>query len=75
MSRATELREMYHQMMSLYCDIKREVKSLDSLTYERWKAGGFLVDEDVVCMYPNLGKTIETLESKKQDEDPEEEEE
>lgn len=57
-----DLREMYEQMMSLYEDIKREVKSRDTQLYKRWEAGGFLVDDNVVSMYPSLGEVIESVE-------------
>lgn len=26
-----------------------------------WKAGGFIIDEDIMSMYPNLGQVIETI--------------
>lgn len=31
-------------------------------TFTRWKAGGFLVDDDIVSMYPDLGRVIESLD-------------
>jgi hypothetical protein len=37
-----------------YNEIKREIFHADKLFYERWKAGGFLIDEDIMSMYPCL---------------------
>lgn len=33
-------------------NFKRVLKRNDPSTYERWKAGGFLIDDNVVSMYP-----------------------
>lgn len=50
----SELEEAINELYSLYEDIKREIKDRDSQFYERWKAGGFLIDSDIICMYPCL---------------------
>lgn len=55
------MNEQYEQMMELYNELKREVRRKDKNLYERWKAGGFLVDDDVLSMYPALGKVVEQL--------------
>lgn len=43
--------------------IKSRVKKVDNYLYERWKAGGFLVDDAVVSMYPTISEVVEELES------------
>ena len=66
----SELEQNLEDLMSLYCDIKHEVKMRNPLLYERWKAGGFLVDDDIYSMYPSLSKVVELLaEEAQEDED------
>jgi hypothetical protein len=55
------MREKFEQMMELYADIKSEVRKRDKHLYERWKAGGFIVDDDILSMYPDLGKVVDQL--------------
>jgi hypothetical protein len=43
---------------ALYLKIKEEVRYKNPQFYERWKAGGFLIDEDIMCMYPCLSKVM-----------------
>lgn len=42
--------------------IKCRVKRIDKHLYERWKAGGFLVDDDIVSMYPNMSEVVESID-------------
>lgn len=42
--------------------IKYRVQKVDKHLYERWKAGGFLVDDDIVSMYPNMSKVVESID-------------
>lgn len=57
-----ELVEDYYQLMELYQDVKSEIKRRDKRLFERWKAGGFIIDEDILSMYPNLTQCIESLD-------------
>jgi hypothetical protein len=41
--------------------IKRICKDKDKNLYERWKAGGFLIDTNIVSMYPNIEDVVESL--------------
>ena len=41
--------------------IKNEVRRRDPALYERWKAGGFLVDDDIYSMYPNVTEVVDQL--------------
>ena len=63
-----ELKDLHDEMMGLYNTIKREVASRNQNLYERWKAGGFIVDDNVCSMYPNSGEVMDALD----DEDEEE---
>ena len=69
-----ELQESFDEMMSLYEDIKSEVKRRNKHAYESWKAGGFLIDDDIISMYPYLGKVVESLTEEVEEEEEEEEE-
>lgn len=64
-----ELREDFEKMMELYNSIKRQVRQRDKYLYERWKAGGFLVDHDIVSMYPDLTEVMEQLDNPEDEED------
>lgn len=70
----SELSEKYEQMMELYCELKQEIRMRDKYLYERWKAGGFLVDEDIMSIYPDIHEVVETLTSREDEEEYEEEE-
>jgi len=56
-----EVQDDLAQLMELFNSIKRKVRLNDRHLYERWKAGGFLVDPDIVSMYPHLGEVVESL--------------
>ena len=53
--------EDFDKLMDLYQQIKQQIRQKDKHLYEQWKAGGFLVDNDIVSMYPDLTKVMETL--------------
>lgn len=56
-----QVREDADELMGLMESIKRAVRMHDRHLYERWKAGGFLVDPDIVSMYPNLNEVVDSL--------------
>ena len=59
----------------LYCDfdqIKRIVKEKDKHLYDRWAAGGFLIETNLVSMYPNIQEVLEILESSNEGDEDEE---
>ena len=56
-----DLQSRYKELMDLYMDIKRDIKCANTRLFERWKAGGFCIDPDIMSMYPDLGKVIEKL--------------
>lgn len=49
--------------------IKSRVKKVDKHLYERWKAGGFLVDDNIVTMYPNVLEVVESIDNDDDDDD------
>lgn len=57
----SELRERYEQFMELYNDLKQEIRRERKSEYERWKAGGFIVDDDIISSYPNIANILETM--------------
>lgn len=56
-----ELRKEFTSFMESYNKIKNEVSKRDSHRYERWKAGGFVIDTTIVSMYDNLEDVIESI--------------
>jgi len=67
------MNENFDTLMECYENLKREIRNKDKHLYERWKAGGFLVDTDIMSMYPNLTQVMEELNDQSDDEDEEEE--
>lgn len=67
---ARNLNDAYEQLCNAYSEFKDEARRiLPRIEFERWKAGGFLVDEDILSMYPNIHQLIE----RNQDDEDEEE--
>lgn len=57
------LADKIDEFLCLYNEIKDEIRQKDKWFYERWKAGGFLVDEDIISMYPHIGQFVEDDET------------
>ncbi len=68
----TDLQHKIDELLCLYSAVKEEIRRTDKSLYERWKAGGFLVDDDIVSMYPALAEVSDSLP---EDEDEDEDEE
>ncbi len=60
-SEKDNLEYMVDDLYDLYEKIKSEVRRQDSFEYERWKADGFLIDTNIVSMYPNLADLAQAL--------------
>lgn len=73
-----ELKSSTDELYDLYSRVKRLVRQVsggyDSMTYARWKASGFMIDTDIISMYPNLQKTVENLTAEDEDEYDDEDE-
>jgi len=66
----SELVEMRDELYGTYQDIKSEIRRNHPHLYERWKIGGFIIDENVMSMYPCLNDIMDKiLEDDKEDED------
>lgn len=70
----SELLEDINDCMHKFNTIKNEIRRDFPGLYERWKAGGFLVDEDIISMYPNMQNIYEYVELEEQLEEDEEDE-
>lgn len=53
------LSQKIDELYELYDEIKQEIKRQDKYFYERWKAGGFLIDNDIISMYPILNTFVD----------------
>lgn len=55
-----EAEEKFLEMIQHYEWLKRFVRTNLPQEYERWKAGGYLIDSDIMSMYPHLGQIVTT---------------
>lgn len=55
-----EVRDLFEDFMRDYKALKDFIKQSAPQEYERWKAGGFLVDDNTVSMYPAIGRAFDT---------------
>lgn len=69
----SQIREIVESIYADWDLLKRLVKEQDKNLYERWKAGGFIVDENIVSMYPNLVEVCEVINDEEDEEDEEDE--
>lgn len=51
----------FGEFMTQYDTLKRHIRGKNPHLYERWKAGGFLVDSSIVSMYPSLEEVMEEI--------------
>ena len=54
-----EMRDMFNNFMSDYKSIKQFIKDYAPEEYQRWKAGGFLVDDSIYRIYPSIVPTFD----------------
>lgn len=64
-----DLKNAYNRLCDAYDDFKHLVKQEDNHLFERWKAGGFLVDNDIISMYPNAEEVYQSLHDPEDDEE------
>ncbi len=53
--------ESFEILMEGFNSFKELVRRKSNIAYERWKAGGFIVDSNIMSMYPNAEETFESL--------------
>jgi hypothetical protein len=67
-----DLREIEEGLYGNLEKLKNLLKAKNKHLYERWKAGGFIVDTNIVSMYPNAQDVIEQLQDEDEDDYDEE---
>lgn len=65
----SDLREELGNILNSLEIIKDAVRQRDKHLYEQWKAGGFLVDGNILSMYPNVETVVDRLTEGEEDED------
>lgn len=63
-----EIQEMYEVLMENYENLKREIRRRDKNLYDQWAAGGFIIDTNILSMYPSLDEVIDRLPDDDDDE-------
>jgi hypothetical protein len=67
-----ELNEIENSLYSAMESLKRIARDKNKHLYERWKAGGFLVDTNIMSDYPNAQEVIEDLQNENEDDSDDE---
>ena len=71
---ARNLNDAYEQLCNAYAEFKDEARrTLPQIEFARWKAGGFIVDEDILSMYPNIHQLIERNQTEEDEDETDEE--
>lgn len=63
----SKLMEESDRLLDSFEEIKRITREYDKHLYERWKAGGFLIDDNVVSMYPTVRDVVDNLFNRLED--------
>lgn len=63
------IREKGEILLDAFEDFRKEVMNTDKNLYHRWRAGGFQVSSEFVCMYGNVEELIEKLSNDEDDYD------
>jgi hypothetical protein len=58
----------FEAMMDGFECFKAIVRDSNKNLYDRWKAGGFLVDTNIVSMYPNAQEVLDSLDLEEEEE-------
>ena len=69
-----ELQGLFDTMVTSLEEAKRLVRQYDRHTYERWAAGGFLIDDSIMSMYPSLQRILEEMGEEEETSEEDEEE-
>ncbi len=51
---ADDMENMVKNWIFDYRSIKEFIKDYDKDMFDKWAAGGFIVDDSIVSMYPNM---------------------
>ena len=58
-----DVKQQMEQCLDFMLNFKRLVSEINPHLYERWKAGGFMVDSNIISHYPNVEEVYESIES------------
>lgn len=58
---SNELADACQSLVDTYHKLKTFIRRKSPYLYERWKAGGFRVDECVNSMYPSIAEVVNSL--------------
>lgn len=67
-----ELKSLFKDFMGDFRYFKDFIKSTNRAAYENWKAGGFLVDNNIVSMYNTMEQAFDSALDNLEDEEEEE---
>ena len=67
-----ELKSLFDDFMRDFRYFKDFIKSTNRAAYENWKAGGFLVDKDIISMYNTMEQAFDSALDNLEDEEAEE---
>jgi len=56
-----ELKQALDDTLEAYERLKHQIRYLDQTLYERWRAGGFQIDEDILTIYPTAEWIVKEL--------------
>lgn len=64
------LQEALDQLSMAFGEFSSALKKADKKVYEQWKAGGYIVSDNVVSMYPSAQEAADQVgEDEEEDED------
>jgi len=66
-----ELQSLFEDFLKDFRYFKDFIKASNRAAYENWKAGGFLVDNDVISMYNTIEQAFESALDNLQEEEEE----
>ena len=69
----TEIKKTIEEILQKFESVKNAIRREDEHWYERWKAGGFQIDDTFFSNYPNLQEYLERDECDEDDEDDDDE--
>lgn len=58
---SSDIQQTLSEFMDLYYELKQYIKTEYPYLFERWKAGGFTIDNDVLTMYPTLEQCVDAI--------------
>jgi hypothetical protein len=69
MDEAEEMQTLCDEVYDNFETLKTYIRQKDKNLFERWKAGGFIIDFDIVSMYHTLSECIEQIAERESEEE------